>query len=126
MGAYRFHDFILNVAPSELEARLQLPRLWFDLSWEQVEDVGDPHLRELTLHLHARGAEVPAVASPLFATATFSGFQRDDSFYLSDGESLLRVRPQHREANAFLASSFVLKPLLQQYEYWSFGLAMLL
>jgi hypothetical protein len=124
MGCYRFHDLVLDVQPPDLEARADLARLWSELSWDEIAAPPGAGADRLGMCLHERPFTVPPHARRLFATDSFSGFEQDDDFYLSDGESALHL--QRGRVDAYLAPSFFLKSRTLQDTFWSFGLARLL
>jgi len=127
MQRYRFHGLGLEVRPAELEARAQLPRLWADLSWQRSRDTVDVQpARCLSLNLHDEPLSLPPTLRHAFTTSSFSGFDDEDDFFLSDRESVFHLRSTHLEGNAYLAPSFFAKSLTQQYAFWSFGVAKLL
>jgi hypothetical protein len=127
MQRYRFHGLGLEVRPAELETRAQLPRLWADLSWRPSRDADDGEpVRRLSLKLHDEPLSLPPTLRHAFTTSSFSGFDDDDGFFLSDRESVFHLRSAHLEGNAYLAPSFFAKSLTQQYAFWSFGVAKLL
>ena len=127
MRRYRFHRLGLEVGPAELEARARLSRLWSDLSWHPCGDDEAPPAHCLSLELHEERRPLPSGLRHSFTAESFSGFDGGDSeFYLTDGDSLLHIRPAHLEAIACLAPSFFDKSLTLQYTFWSFAISRLM
>jgi len=128
MSRYWFHGLTLEVDAAALEVRARLPRLWSDLSWRRLGD--DEHRapsHRFALHLHPEPRPLPAAARQVFRTESFSGFAAgEDDFYVTDSESLLHLRTDSLEADAWLAPSFFDKPLTLQYTFWSFAIAKLM
>jgi hypothetical protein len=122
MALYAFHDLTLEVNHQEAVAGQDLPRILEELSW-----VSAPHgVKEPTLHLsisrRSNGLRVPTIATPLFQADGFSAFESQDDFYITDGSSLLHLRPVRGEGTAFIASSFSTKPQFLQSNFWAFSL----
>jgi hypothetical protein len=127
MSHYRFLGLGLEVRPADLEARAQLPRLWADLSWHRSRDTDavQPD-RCLSFDLHDEPRSLPPTLRHAFTTSSFSGFENEDGFFLSDRESVFHLRSARLEGHAYLAPSFFARSLTQQYAFWSFGVAKLL
>src|SRR5215208_1551319 len=107
MSRYRFHGLTLEVDPAELEVRARLPRLWADLSWRRLSDDRQraPSHR-FTLHLHDEPRPLPPAVHQVFSTESFSGFAAGkEDFYVTDSQSLLHLRTDPLEADAWLAPS---------------------
>ena len=128
MSRYRFHGLTLEVDPAELEVRARLPRLWADLSWRRLSDDGQrASSHRFALHLHDEPRPLRAGVHQVFSTESFSGFSAgEDDFYVTDSQSLLHLRTDSLEADAWLAPSFFDKPLTLQYTFWSFAIAKLM
>ena len=126
MALYRFDDLLLEVQPDAASERARLPSLLSELSWTVMAPESDDRCNRLSLRLHAAAATVPASAHQTLSTSSFSGYQLEDLFYLTDNASVLRLDIARGEAEAYLAGSFVDKPLIEQYTFWAFAVAKLL
>ena len=126
MAFYAFHDLTLEVSHQEAVGGQDFPRILEELSW-----VSAPHgVEEPTLHLsisrRSNGLRVPTIATHVFQADGFSALESEDDFYITDGSSLLHLRPVRGEGTAFIASSFSTKPQLLQSNFWVFSLLKLL
>ena len=120
MSVYCFHDLALTVGPPELEAVTGFGSLCSSLAWWPERGETGNGRRHLTLRLHGRGAGIPDDAIPRFWTEGFGVFEGDGYSYVGDGATLLRVRMDRFEADAFLDESFFEKPRTLQWHFWSF------
>ena len=122
MALYAFHDVILKVEHHGQRAVRIWPRLLEELSWVSIPSgVREPSLR-LSISLHPNGLSVPPAAREVFRADGFSALESEDDFYLTDGSSLLHLRPARGEGTAFIAPSFFTKPPLLQSNFWAFSL----
>ncbi len=126
MAEYMFHDLSLHVGPAELETRAELARLLAHLSWDRASEATEKPVRRLRIHLHEQGGEVPPTARLVLRTESFCGFEQDNDFFLTDGESIFHLVPSHAQGDAYLAPSFFSKSGMLQDNFWSFGLIKLL
>jgi len=126
MALYQFDGVLLEVQPDAASARARLPSLLSDLSWTLTTPGRDDRLDRLSLRLHAGAATIPVIAQQTVSTTSFCGFQLDDTFYLTDHRSTLRLDATRGEADAHLAESFFDKPLMEQSTFWAFAVARLL
>ncbi|HVH25697.1 MAG TPA: hypothetical protein VM818_03020 [Vicinamibacterales bacterium] len=126
MPVYTFHDLSLHVEPAELETRADLARLWAHLSWDLASEAIPKPVGRLRIRLHEQGGKVPSAARLVLRTESFCGFEQDEDFFLSDGESLFHLVLSRAQGDAYLAPSFFSKPAVLRDNFWSFGLVKLL
>lgn len=123
---YRFDDLLLEVRSDAASVRARLPSLLSDLSWTLTTAASGDRSDRLSLELHVGGGSIPAGAQQTVTTTSFCGFQLDDTFYLTDRQTLLRLDAARGQVDVHLAESFFEKPLMEQYTFWSFAVARLL
>jgi len=126
MAEYAFDNLRLRVEPAALEARADLPRLLAHLSWQRVSDAVDVPVRRLRIRIHEQVGKVPPDARLVLRTESFCGFERDDGFFLSDGETIFHLVQSRAQGDAYLGPSFFSKSTMLQDNFWSFGLVKLL
>jgi hypothetical protein len=69
---------------------------------------------------------IPKNCREALQTDDFLGFELDDNFFLTDGSSVFHLSPVKGKGYARLTSSFFLKPISTQTNFWCFGLLKLL
>jgi hypothetical protein len=122
---YSLDDLVLEL-DSEQSQRDEIGGLLEQLCWARMPS---PALHP-DLHLRIAGsngtARIPEHGHELFRADGFLGCEIGNEFYLTDGSSVLHVRPTIHAACARLASSFYGKPPLSRSNFWCFGLLKLL
>src|SRR4030095_16531499 len=89
-------------------------------------DAAAPRPLHFSIRLKEDQWKVPPDATAQFQAAGFSGLEHDHSFYLSYIGSTFHIQCGSTQAHAYLDSSFFGEPVVQQYNFWSFGLLKLL
>jgi hypothetical protein len=126
MALFAFHDLTLETKHQGDVAGEDLARVLEELSWVSItETTKEPTLR-LSVSDRQDGLTVPPLSKEVFRADGFSALESGDDFYVTDGFSILRLRPAQGEGSAFLAPSFWTKPALLQSNFWAFTLLKLL
>ncbi len=126
MALFAFHDLTLEMKHQGDVAGEDLAQVLEDLSWLSIpEGTKEPTLR-LSVSDRQDGLRVPPLSKEVFRADGFSALENGDDFYLTDGSSLLRLRPAQGEGSAFITPSFWTKPQLLQSNFWAFMLLKLL
>jgi hypothetical protein len=125
VARYAFHDLTLEVE-SEKAIGEDLYRLLDDISWEKTRASGSPPSLRFSIVRHTGGFDPRVAFREVLRTEEFRGFQSGDEFYLTDGDSLMRLRPDQGRAEVRLARSFSRKPLRLRRDFWLFGFLKLL
>jgi len=123
---YIFHDITLDVESESGEIIRGLADLFADLSWTSL----GPRQGAASLHIRiGRGfgpCDVPTTARLSFDADGLRGLQDGSDFYVTDGASLLLLRPRAGFADARIARNFFEKPAHLQRSFWAFAILKLL
>jgi len=122
---YVLHDLTLEVRGIEADSAREVDGVLHAMPWRVTEALGPP---TLTLSIDVDGAAhaVPAGARAILRTDEYSGFEEHGSFYLTDGETVLRVRARDRRGDVHLAPSFSARPSDLRRQFWMYTLVKLL
>jgi hypothetical protein len=126
MCVYRFDSVAVAIGPENLAAATGLHRLCASLGSRPMTGAPPKGMREATLRLHARGADLPSGAMVRYDTPGFRIFGDTEGSYVSDGASVLFVQGDGSSADAYLDDSFHRKPPFLQWQFWSFCILTLL
>ena len=126
MALYVFHDLTLEVTQKGENTGKGLAQLLNELSWVRKNTLpGKPSLR-LFVDDNGNGLKSPLRGHEVFRMDGYSAVEHSESFYLTDGSSLLHLQPGQGQGTVFIAPSFFTKPQLLQANFWAFSLLKLL
>jgi hypothetical protein len=126
MILYTGHDQILEVRGKGQVLIGALDPLLRDLSFVRTQAVVSLPTVSLAVRRHDWRPCTPATARAVFRAHGLCGFEQGEDFYLTDGASLLHLRPSRGWAEAQLAPAFREKPAIVQRQFWAFGVLKLL
>jgi hypothetical protein len=126
MILYSFRTVTLAVETEGEEPAAGLEPLLADLSFVRAQDAEQPPRLRLTIHHGANVSKVPPCARAVFQADGLTVFAHEDDCYVTDGGSLLHIRPPYEQAVAWLAPNFPDQPGLLRQQFWAFGLLKLL
>ena len=122
MASYAFHDLALDVEANPPGLALDLDRLLEGLSFKRIDSAHTTQALRLTVATVDHSPNIPSTAREAFWTEGFAVLENDSEFFVTDGESLFHLRPEHGHGAAHLADSFHNKPTLLQGNFWAYGL----
>jgi hypothetical protein len=125
MKVFCCHDLTLGVTGRGLARHTHLAEVLQALSFRPA-----PMSAPASICLHvrhgARPVRLPATSRRVLITPQFEGYEHADAFFLTDGRSLVHLRPSRGRADARLAPSFFDKSGCVQRNFWAFCLLKLL
>jgi hypothetical protein len=126
MALYTFQELTLEVTHFGRQCGTDMEHLLDELSWVRSAKAAKPAALRLVVRPTPQALQVPSKARLVFQAEEFSGYERGDDFYLTDGSSRLRLQTKQGRCTAQLAPAFVAKPRMVQRNFWAFGLLKLL
>ena len=122
MALFAFQDLTLEVKHQACGAEQDLAGVLEQLSWVSIPSTGQEPILRLSVSIQQNGLRVSPLSKEVFRADGFSALESGDDFYLTDGSSLLHLRPGQGVGTVFLAPSFRTKPELLQSNFWAFSL----
>jgi hypothetical protein len=122
---YALDDSILELR-AEHPRREDLDRLLLDLSWVKIRNSSRTPTLCLSVSYDCGTFTIPTDAHEVLRTGEFLGFTAGRDYYLTDGASMLHLRPDEHEAYARISPNFFSKSKVTQANFWCFGVLKLL
>ena len=105
--------YALDKSVLELRAkhpsREALDRLLQDLSWVRIQNSSRRPTLCLSVNYKSGKVTIPSNAHEVLRTCEFRGLAAGRDYYLTDGASMLHLRPDKREAYARISPNFFSK-----------------
>jgi len=122
MASYAFHDLTLDVEADLPGLALDLDRLLDGLSFRPVDSACTRKALGLTVATADHAPRIPDTARTSFRAEGFTVLENGSEYFVTDGKSLLYLRPAQGQGAAYLADSFHDQPALLQGNFWAYGL----
>jgi hypothetical protein len=126
VARFTCHGTTLEVEQASLGLDFPPERLVEGLWWVRTDDSSGQSRLRLILGQHDHALEVPRGAQPMPGLNGLWGLAEAHQCYLTDGDSLLRLRPGQGQGYAQLTPSFFARPPRLQQAFWTYGLLKLL
>ena len=126
VARFTCHGMTLEVKQEALGLAFPLDRIVEGLWWGRTDDSGEQSRLRLLLSRHDHTLQAPRQTRPMPGLNGLWGLAEAHQCYLTDGDSLLRLRPEQGQGDAQLAPSFLARPPRLQRAFWTYGLLKLL
>jgi hypothetical protein len=126
VARFTCHGMVLEVKQAPPGVPFPPGQLVEGLWWVRTNESRRQPELGLIVSQHDHGLDVPRGAQPMPGLNGLRGLAGADQCYLTDGNSLLQLRPEQGQGYAQLAPSFFSRPPRLQRAFWTYGLLKLL